>query len=367
MAKYYQKTGNLTSIKWKYSPRFRTKHRRGAAAKLLRPIISLRKVDPYALVIQESTNTSDDWIPKTNTTIEEKEHLYKGMPKSTIRGSFKTQPNIISTYASSCYIKARELLSKTRPSSVMQEALHKLNNNISIYRGKRNINERELFSHIQPKSAIAEAFRTMRTNISFSALKGSNKIILITSPGAEEGKSTIVANLAVVMAQAQTRVLIVDCDLRKPVMHDCFSLNKSSGLTNLLVQDLEPEEVISSTEVMRLNVIASGPIPPNPSELLGSVKMAEFLARVAQQYDIVLLDTPPVIAVTDAVLLAPMVDSVLLVLKTGETRIDMAKEARDRLRNAGTKRIGIVLNESELHDIGYYRSHYFSRVKVSPA
>ena len=365
MTKYYQKTGKLTSIKWKYSTRFRTKHRRGAATKLLRPIISLRKVNPNALVVQESVIMTEDWVRNTNTTIEEKEHLYRDTPESAIHGSLEKRPNIISVYASNCYIKARELLSKARPSSIIQEALQTLNNNLSIYRGKRNINERELFSHIQPKSAIAEAFRTMRTNINFSALKGSNKVILITSPGAEEGKSTIVANLAVVMAQAKSKVLIVDCDLRKPVMHNCFSLDKPSGLTNLLVQDLEPEEVISSTEVMRLNVIASGPIPPNPSELLGSAKMSGFLAKVAEQYDVVLLDSPPVVAVTDAVLLTPMVDSVLLVLKAGETRIDMAKEAKERLRNAGPKSISVVLNEVKPHGRDYNNYYnYVSQNKI---
>lgn len=366
MTKYYQKTGKLTSIKWKYSPRFRPKYHRGAATKLLRPIIGLRKFIPHALVTQESTVMAGDWILNTNTTIEEKEHLYTGRPKSTIQRSLDTQPDIISIYAGNCYIKTRELLSKVRPSSFIQEGLRKLNNNLSIYRGKRNINERELFSHIQPKSAIAEAFRTMRTNIGFSAFKGANKVILISSPDTEDGKSTVAANLAVVMAQAQSRVLIVDCDLRKPSMHNSFSIDKSSGLTNLLVQDLAPEEVISATEVARLYVIASGPIPPNPSELLGSAKMAEFLIRMAEMYDVVLLDTPPVMAVTDAVLLVPMVDSVLLVLRAGKTRIEMAREAKNRLQNAGAKRIGVVLNEAEMHNIGSYSGYYYKGSKDKP-
>jgi capsular exopolysaccharide synthesis family protein len=206
----------------------------------------------------------------------------------------------------------------------------------------------------------------MRTNINFSSLKGANKVILITSPSTENGKTTIAANLAVVMAQAQSRVLIVDCDLRKPMMHDHFSIDKTNGLTNLLVQDLEPEEVISATEVEGLYVITSGPIPPNPSELLGSDKMAEFLAKVWEQYDVVLLDTPPVLAVTDAVLLAPMADSVLLVLQAGETRSETAREAKERLQNAGAKRIGVVLNKAELHDIGYYSRAYTSGSKHKP-
>lgn len=219
--------------------------------------------------------------------------------------------------------------------------------------------ERKLFSHIRPKSAIAEAFRTLRTNISFSSYNGSNKMLLITSPVPEDGKSTVSSNLGVVMAQAKSRVLLVDCDLRKPVLHQYFDLDNSQGLTNLLVQELALGEVVNATGVAGLYVITSGPIPPNPSELLGSAKMAELLARVAAQYDVVLLDAPPVIAVTDAVLLAPLVDSVLLVLKAGSSRIEIAQEARNQLQKANAKSIGVVLNEAKMHGDGCY-SYYYS-------
>lgn len=220
--------------------------------------------------------------------------------------------------------------------------------------GKKNI----LFSYIRPKSAIAEAFRTMRTNISFSSCKDSNKVILVTSSGPDDGKSTVVANLGVVTAQAQSRVLLVDCDLRKPTLHHIFDLDNRRGLTNLLVQDLAIDDVICATGVDGLYVIPSGPIPPNPSELLGSDRMAGLLARVRELYDVALLDTPPVIAVTDAALLAPQADSVLLVLKAGSTRIEMAQEARNLLQNVGVKSISVVLNAVELHGGGYY--NYYS-------
>lgn len=220
--------------------------------------------------------------------------------------------------------------------------------------------DRKLFSHIRPKSAIAESFRTLRTNITFSNVGGANKTILVTSPSPEDGKSTVTSNLAVVMAQAQSRVLLVDCDLRKPVMHSYFSIDKVSGLTNLLAQGLDPAEVISSTEVDGLSLITSGPIPPNPSELLGSAKMGEFLAWAREEYDVVLLDTPPVIAVTDAVLLAPQVDNVLLVLKPGHSRIDMAREASERLQTAGAKNIGVVLNEARMQGAGYHNYYYYA-------
>jgi capsular exopolysaccharide synthesis family protein len=220
--------------------------------------------------------------------------------------------------------------------------------------------ERKLFSHIQPKAAIAESFRTLRTNITFSSPNGSNKMILVTSPGPADGKSTVSSNLGVVMAQAKSRALIIDCDLRKPVMHKYFDLDNHQGLTNLLVQDLDVDDIVNTTVVEGLCVITSGPIPPNPSELLGSAKMAEFLTRVAAQYDIVLLDAPPVIAVTDAVLLAPLVDSVLLVLKTGKSYIEMAREARNKLQQANAKSIGVVLNEARMQGNGDYYYYYGS-------
>lgn len=223
---------------------------------------------------------------------------------------------------------------------------------------RRYAKDRKLFSHILPKSAIAESFRTLRTNIAFSAHTGQHRTILVTSPVPGDGKSTVTSNLGVVLAQAQKRVLIIDCDLRKPVMHSCFSLDKASGLTNLLVQDLSPDEVVSATEVEGLYVIASGPIPPNPSELLGSPKMAGLLAKVAEQYDVVLLDAPPLIAVTDAVLLAPMVDSVLLVLKAGSSRVELAMEAKNQLVKANAKSIGVVLNEARLSQRGGYYYYY---------
>ncbi|TEB13919.1 Tyrosine-protein kinase YwqD [Pelotomaculum sp. FP] len=223
---------------------------------------------------------------------------------------------------------------------------------------KSNGKERKLFSHIRPKSAIAEAFRTLRTNISFSSSNGLNRTILVTSPGPEDGKSTVTSNLGVVITQAKSHVLIIDCDLRKPVMHKYFDLDNRVGLTNLLVQDLALDEAVNATGVEGLHVITSGPIPPNPSELLGSAKMAEILARVSAEYDMVLLDAPPVIAVTDAVLLAPMVDSVLLVLKSGSSRIEMARAARDQLQKANAKSIGVVLNEARMHGDGYYRYYY---------
>lgn len=227
--------------------------------------------------------------------------------------------------------------------------------------------ERKLFAHVHPKSPIAESFRTLRTNISFSALDRSCRAIMSTSAGPEDGKSTVTANLAVVMAQAGSRVLLVDCDLRKPVQHKYFEMDNHRGLTNLLVQDLELSDVVRSTLVDGLWLLPSGPIPPNPSELLGSHKMAGFLKNVVAQYDTVLVDAPPVIAVTDASVLAPLVDGVVLVVKSGVTRIDMIKDARAQLETANARIIGVVLNQVKMHGEDYrYYYYYKGREKSSP-
>jgi len=230
---------------------------------------------------------------------------------------------------------------------------------------KKKAAERKLFSHIRPKSVFAEAFRALRTNLMFSTLGEANKIILVTSPSPENGKSTVSTNLGVVLAQAKNRVLLVDCDLRKPVLHKYFEVDNRLGLTNLLVQDIKPEDVTLATEVAGLYVIPSGPIPPNPSELLGSDKMVALLQTLAAQYDVMVLDGTPVLAVTDAVLLSPLADSVLLVLRSGETLIEQAREAKNLLVNAGAKHIGVVLNEVKQNEGGYYYYYYGPKNKSS--
>lgn len=224
---------------------------------------------------------------------------------------------------------------------------------------KKQNGERKLFAHVNPKSPAAEAFRTLRTNISFSSLDRPKRTIMTTSAGPEDGKSTVAANLGVVMAQAGSRVLIIDCDLRKPVQHKQFETDNHRGLTNLLVQDLEISDVVRSTAVEGLWLLTSGPIPPNPSELLGSHKMKSFLEKAAAQYDTVLVDAPPVIAVTDAAVLAPLMDGVVLVVKSGVTRIDMIKDAKAQLEKANARIIGVVLNEVKMQSEDYRYYYYY--------
>ena len=221
--------------------------------------------------------------------------------------------------------------------------------------------DRKLYAHFEPKSPVAESFRTLRTNIGFSALERPVKTLLITSPGPEDGKSTTAANLAVVMAQAGARVLIIDADMRKPVMHQFFETGNRVGLTKLLAQGAQSGDVIRPTMVEGLSFLSTGPIPPNPSELLGSARMKAFLKEASTQYDVVLIDSPPVLAVTDASILAPLADGVILVVNSGETRVDAARDAKAHLEKASARIIGVVINQIKMDadDHGYY--YYYRR------
>ncbi|MDR7551278.1 MAG: CpsD/CapB family tyrosine-protein kinase [Armatimonadota bacterium] len=223
----------------------------------------------------------------------------------------------------------------------------------------------KLIAHRHPKSPVSEAYRLLRTNLQFSGLNGKLHRILVTSPGPEEGKSTTLANLAVTLAQAGHRVLIVDADCRKPTQHKIFGLPNLRGLTNLLAEGGNPLEVVQETPVPGLHLLSSGPIPPNPAELLGSGVMREALDRLSESFNFILVDSPPAVAVTDAALLAPLADGVILVIRAGETRQDLAREARAILEKAQAHLLGAVLNgvrpSGDDYRYYYYYGHSNSR------
>ncbi|MBS4025928.1 MAG: CpsD/CapB family tyrosine-protein kinase [Clostridia bacterium] len=221
---------------------------------------------------------------------------------------------------------------------------------------------RQLITHTDPKSPASEAFRTLRTNLYYSNLDKTMKKVMFTSAGPGEGKSTVLANLAVTVAQSGQRVLVIDADLRKPVQHKIFGLSNMKGLTNLLVDSLELSEVVKETKVENLQILTSGPIPPNPSELLGSSRMEQFLSGISG-YDLVFIDAPPAIAVTDPVVLAAKVDGVLLVLNSNQVKIDMAKHAKEQLEKAKAKIIGVVLNNVEYKGDDYQYYYYYGEAK----
>ncbi|MEW6662546.1 MAG: CpsD/CapB family tyrosine-protein kinase [Bacillota bacterium] len=211
----------------------------------------------------------------------------------------------------------------------------------------------------EPKSPVTEAYRTLRTNIQYAAVDRPVQSLLITSAGPGEGKSLTAANLAVVMAQGGKKTLLVDCDLRKPMQHRLFDQRNVRGLTSLLVHGGDPASVTNKTMVPQLGLITSGLIPPNPAELLGSQAMRPLLQELKSRHESVILDGPPLIAVTDAALLAPWVDGVLLVIEAGKARIDMVQEAKSILQNAGARIIGCVLNGVRRKAKDYHYYYYY--------
>ena len=213
----------------------------------------------------------------------------------------------------------------------------------------------KLVTLTEPSSPASEAYRALRTNIHFSSLDNPLKSLLVTSTDPGEGKSTTLANLAVTMAQAGNRVLVIDCDLRRPSQHRVFGLKNTAGLTTMMVETQAMERPpVQETAVPNLSVLSSGPLPPNPSELLGSRRMADVLAQLKAEADILLLDAPPVTAVADAAILASKVDGVLLVVHANKTKRDLARRAKGILQKANANLLGVVLNNVKL-DASMYR------------
>jgi capsular exopolysaccharide synthesis family protein len=211
----------------------------------------------------------------------------------------------------------------------------------------------------QSKSPISEAFRTLRTNVQFTGVDSETKKIMVTSAGPREGKSSTVANLAVSMAQTGKTVLVIDADLRNPTQHKIFGLSNAHGLSVALVQDQDYANYIWETNAPGLMVLTGGPIPPNPAELVGSRRMESLIEEVSEQFDIVLIDTPPIVAVTDAAILAQVVDGVILVLASGEVNKDYALRAKEQLDKVGAKILGAVLNKADLKTSEYYYYYYY--------
>jgi len=212
-----------------------------------------------------------------------------------------------------------------------------------------------------PKSPISEAYRVMRTNLQFSAVDHPLKSLVVTSPNPIEGKSTTLANLGVVMAQAGKSVVLVDSDLRRPMLHKIFQVSNKEGLTTVLLEE-EPllDGRLQETGIENLRLLTSGPLPPNPSELLGSQRMRTLIERLEVEADVVVFDTPPALPVTDAVVLATQTDGVLLVADAGKTRRSAALGAVENMRQVGANVLGAVLNRlSPRRSGGYYYYYYY--------
>ncbi len=209
----------------------------------------------------------------------------------------------------------------------------------------------------EPRSPISEAYRTLRTNLDFASLDEALKTLVVTSAGVDEGKSTTLANLATVSAQAGRRVILVDADLRRPTMHQIFGLSNEVGLTTVMMDNSGlASPPVQETGVEGLSVLTSGPLPPNPAEMMGSRRMEEIIGTLAELADQVFFDTPPVVAVTDAAVLATKVDGVLLVIGAGKTRRELARSAVQRLEQINARLVGTVLTDVRM-DTGF-RGYY---------
>lgn len=218
--------------------------------------------------------------------------------------------------------------------------------------------EIELIIQHDSKSPISEAYRAVRTNLQFAGADKQLKCISFTSSTPSEGKSTTISNIALAMAQDGKKVLLIDADMRKPVQHRIFGLfNK--GLSNCIAMNMPLDEAIQPSDHPNLDILASGPVPPNPSELLGSQKMDELLRQVKHIYDYVLVDMPPVLAVTDAAVLSQKVDGIVFVIKSGKISPDEAKLAKTRLEQAGANILGAVLNAVPQRHGGYGYGYYY--------
>lgn len=211
-------------------------------------------------------------------------------------------------------------------------------------RSDRSQSNRRLITAIEPRSPAAEAYRMLRTNLEFSSLDHPLKTVVVTSAGANEGKSTVLANLAVALAEAGRTVLAIDCDLRQPTLHEIIGGAQTPGFTDILL-GANQDDSIHTTAIPGLSLVPSGPIPPNPAEVLGSARLQGVLDSFRERADILLIDTPPIGLVADAAQLAPRCDGVLLVLRAGRSRREAAQNAQRQLEQVKAHILGIVLND----------------------
>lgn len=214
------------------------------------------------------------------------------------------------------------------------------------------------FTH--PRDPLSEAYRVLRTNLGFSAIDGALRSIVVTSGSPGEGKSTTAANLAIVMAQAGKRVVVIDSDLRRPVQHKILSVGNNRGLTTALLDNETPVTFhLQNTKIKGLRVLTSGPIPPNPAEILSSQRMNHLIDELYDEADILVFDTPPVLTVTDAAVLSPRVDGTIFVVHVGKTRRDTLAQAVERVMKTNAHPLGVVLNRIKPSHGGYYYYQYY--------
>lgn len=223
-----------------------------------------------------------------------------------------------------------------------------------------------LISHFKPRSPVSEAFRSLRTNIDLSLADRKIKSLVVTSAGAQEGKSTVISNLSITFAQLGMKVLLIDADMRKPTINKLFSTSQKPGLANIITKRAKIEDAIFHTEIDNLDIIPAGTLPPNPSELLGSDNLREIFEELSKRYDKIFFDAPPLMAVTDAAILGAITDGVLLVTRAGVSQTEVVSHLRQELSNSNIRIIGTVLNDVNTKNTSsgyyyYYQRYYFDK------
>lgn len=224
---------------------------------------------------------------------------------------------------------------------------------------RANMNPRPLISHYEPQSVVAEAYRALRTSILLSSPSQPPRSILVTSSVPQDGKTMTCVNVAIVMAQQGKRVLLVDADMRRPSIHKAFGLKGNFGLSNILTGGAKIGDTTQATVQPNLFVIPAGQIPPHPSELLSSSLMQDLIRKWREEYDHVIIDSPPVISVTDAVLLSVQTDAVLLIIRSGQTTTAHVRRTRNLLQSVKASLLGIVVNAADLSSPDYYYYYYY--------
>lgn len=215
-----------------------------------------------------------------------------------------------------------------------------------------------LVAHLDPKSPAAEAYRTLRTSIQFAGLDHKCRTVVVTSSSPGEGKSTTVANFGVVTAQAGSRVCVVDSDLRRPTLHRIFGLSNSRGLTTALLEGQPFADIAQPTAIPNLFVLTSGALPPNPAELVGSQRMRECLEAATSDFDLLLLDSPPIVSVADAIALSAVADGVILVVRAGKVPHEVVRRAAGQIEAVHGRILGVLMNSVNLKRDGYYYDYY---------
>lgn len=208
------------------------------------------------------------------------------------------------------------------------------------------MNELNLITLTEPRSAAAEAYRALRMNLAFTSLDKPLECLVVSSPAPNATKSHMAANLAVVMAQAEQRVILADADLRRPEVHELFGVVQEPGITDMMLRQELGAIPVQDTDVPRLQVLTSGALPPNPADILDSQKMRDLLAKLREIADVVILDAPPVTVAVDASVLAAQTDGMLLVVRAGHSRRDRIQQAKELLDRFRVRLLGAVLTDA---------------------